>query len=84
MMGDMRAALSNLRYALLPPDRLDTCGVLGGDEGARGKVYSTPTRGLPQVMMMISIVPFRGSAPYTLRKVRIWEIPGKRLIMMTS
>ena len=41
--------------------------------------------GLPQVMMMISIVPLqKQTEPYALRKVRVWEIPGKRLIMMTS
>jgi len=40
--------------------------------------------GLPQMMMMISIVLFRSkrsSPPYTMRKVRIWEIPGKKLNM---
>ena len=40
--------------------------------------------GLPQVMMMIFFRSKRSSAPYTLRKVRIWEIPGKKLNMETS
>ena len=54
-------------------------------------MYSKPTRvdatSDDQMMMMISIVFFKKqteSAPYTLRKVQIWEIPGKRLIMKTS
>ena len=54
------------------------------EQEARG--IQSQRAGLSQVMMMISIVLFRSnrsSAPCTLNKVRIWEIPGKRLNMKT-
>ena len=58
----------------------------GGDlRSKRKRCIQSQRAGLPQVMMMIIEVFFFfrskwSSAPYTLRKVRIWEIPGKRLI----
>ena len=41
-----------------------------------GRCIPSQRAGLPQVMMMISDVLKRSSAPYTLRN--IWEIPGRQ------
>jgi len=57
----------------------------GGKEEQGERCIQRQRAGLPQVMMMISIVPLqKQTEPYALKKVRIWEIPGKRLIMKTS